>query len=313
MKSRRKILAHQLDRELPPALSRQLLQELRLLTREGDLNADAGRKLKQVHHLISLLQPTLDDVFQRVPAPVIVDIGSGKSYLGFLLYDLILRHRPSGRIIGVEPRSELVEGARNLALRLGFERMEFQSRRADGANLPAKIDILVALHACDTATDDAILLGLQGKAEYIIVIPCCQAEVAGQLKALKWLRSGIAEGNPLAELYNHPLHRREFGSHLTNVLRALALQAAGYQVAVTELVGWEHSLKSEVILGRRIEGPRLPSRLRLQALLDQFSVCPKLIRDLGYCTTAPCAIPDDPGLPNAAGDGMVGGALHTDA
>lgn len=317
MKSRRKIPAQKLDRELPPALSRHLLQELHLLTREGDLNADARRKLKQVNHLISLLQPTLDDVFQRVPAPVIVDIGSGKSYLGFLLYDLILRHHPSGRIIGVEPRPELVEGARNLASRLGFERMEFQSRRADGASLPAKIDILVALHACDTATDDAILLGLQGKAEYIIVIPCCQAEVAGQLKALKWLPldpqqcSRAAAASPLAELYNHPLHRREFGSHLTNVLRALALQAAGYQVAVTELVGWEHSLKSEVILGRRIEEPRSPSRLRLQALLDQFSVCPKLIRDLGYCTTAPCSIPGDPGLPNATGDGMVGGALRS--
>ncbi|MCX5970068.1 MAG: SAM-dependent methyltransferase [Coprothermobacterota bacterium] len=318
MKSRRKIPAHQTDRELPPALCRQLLQELHLLTREGDLNADARRKLKQVNHLISLLEPTLDDLFQRVPAPVIVDIGSGKSYLGFLLYDLVLRHHPSGRIIGVEPRPELVEGARALALRLGFERMEFQPTRADRASLPAKIDLLVALHACDTATDDAILLGLQSNAEYIVVIPCCQAEVAGQLRKLKGLPldpqqcSRAAAGSPLAELYTHPLHRREFGSHLTNVLRALALQAAGYQVTVTELVGWEHSLKSEVILGRRIEGPRSPSRLRLQALLDQFSVCPKLIRDLGYCATAPCSIPGDPGLPNATGESIGVGSLRTD-
>ncbi len=314
MKSRRKIPSHQLDRELPPALSKPLLQELHLLTREGDLNADARRKLKQVHHLISLLQRALDDVFQRIQAPIVVDIGSGKSYLGFLLYDLVLRHHPSGRIIGVEPRPELVEGARELASRLGFERMEFQPARADGASLPAKIDILVALHACDTATDDAMFLGLQGKAEYIAVIPCCQAEVAEQLKAGKWLRSGIAEGNPLAELYAHPIHRREFGSHLTNVLRALALQAAGYQVTVTELVGWEHSLKSEMILGRRIEGSRLSSRLRLQALLDQFLVCPKLIRDLGYCPPAPCAIADkiadNPVLLNAPSEGMVGGELH---
>ena len=298
---------------MPPALSRQLLQELHLLTREGDLNADARRKLKQVNHLISLLQPALDDVFQRFQDPVIIDIGSGKSYLGFLLYDLILRHHLAGRLIGVDPRPELVEGARTLAQRLGFERMEFQPMKADRANLPAKIDILVALHACDTATDDAILLGLQGNAEYIVVIPCCQAEVAGQLRKLKGLPSSIAAGSPLAELYAHPLHRREFASHLTNVLRVLALQAAGYQVTVTELVGWEHSLKNEVILGCRVEGPRSPFRLRLRALLDQFSVCPKLIRDLGYCNTTPRSIPGDPGQTSAAGEAIVGGSLHTDA
>jgi hypothetical protein len=279
MKSRRTIPAPQLDQELPPSLSRLLLHELHLLTRGGDLNADARRKLKQVNHLVTLLKPALDDVFQRFPDPAIVDIGSGKSYLGFLLYDLVLQHHSSGRIISIEPRSELAMGARNLAEKLGFERMEFQPVNADCAHLPSPIAMLVALHACDTATDDAILLGLEAKAEYIAVVPCCQAEVAEQLKK--------KNAGTLAPLYAHPLHRREFASHLTNVLRTLTLQAAGYQVTVTELVGWEHSLKNELILARHAGGLCPSAHQQLLALLDQFPVCPKLIRNLGYCDRNP--------------------------
>jgi len=275
MKPRQKIAGPDVKQELLEGQSRELLQQLHLLTRDGDLNADARRKLKQVNHLINLLRPGLDDLLARFDDPIIVDVGSGKSYLGFLLYDLYLRQRDCGRIIGIESRPELVTAVRDLAAKAGFERMEFQQALAESAALPQRVHMLVALHACDTATDDAILLGLKNKAEYIAVVPCCQAQVAQQLKSLK--------DSPLADLYAHAIHRREFGSHLTNVFRTLALQAAGYQVSVTELVGWEHSLKNEFILARRIGSSFPPARSRLQRLLEQFPIHPKLPAELGYC------------------------------
>jgi hypothetical protein len=199
-KPRSAIPAAQVDEELLAGQSRELLQELHLLTRGGDLNADARRKLKQVNHLITLLRPGLDDVFARCDDPVLVDVGSGKSYLGFLLYDLYLRQRGAGRVVGIESRPELVERTRELAMRLGFTRMEFQQAMAEKATLPQRVHMLVALHACDTATDDALLLGLRSKADYIAVVPCCQAEAAGLLKALP--------ATALSELYAHPIHRR---------------------------------------------------------------------------------------------------------
>lgn len=275
-KPRSAVPAQQVEQELLPAQSRELLQELHLLTPSGDLNADARRKLKQVNHLITLLRPALDDIFARFDDPVIVDVGSGKSYLGFLLYDLYLRQHRTGRIIGIESRPELVDQARALAAKLGFERLGCQRALADQASVPTRVHMLVALHACDTATDDALVQGLRAKADYIAVVPCCQAEVAQQLAKLKQ--------GPLAELYAHPIHRREFGSHLTNVIRALTLEASGYQVAVTELVGWEHSLKNELILARRIGGSFPPARHRLAALLEQLPVSPKLLRELGWAS-----------------------------
>ena len=108
-----------------------------------------------------------------------------------------------------------------------------------------------------------------------MVVPCCQAEVAQQLKAHR----AEVEG-PVSELFSHPWHRREFGSHLTNVVRALALEACGYSVTVTELAGWEHSLKNELILGKKIRKDNPQARARLEALLAATKVRPKLVRVL---------------------------------
>ena len=124
-------------------------------------------------------------------------------------------------------------------------------------------------HACDTATDDAIAFGLQKQARFMVLVPCCQAEVArvlSQHKALSLSRT------PLAELWRHPLHTREIGSQITNVLRCLYLEACGYQVTVTELVGWEHSLKNELIIARHTGQPKHAAAQRLLALLTELGL-----------------------------------------
>jgi hypothetical protein len=263
-------------RELLPEQSPALLRELHLLTREGNLNADALRKLKQVNHLVGLLRPAMDELQERHGAPVVVDAGSGNAYLGFILYEVFLKDAEAGTLLNIEGRPELTQRARERAERLGFSRMEFQTAHLEQAQWPERLHLLTALHACDTATDDALAVAIQKGADHVAVVPCCQAEVATQLKES---RQGVDP--TLVMLYQHPWHRREFGSHLTNVIRALTLEAYGYQVTVTELTGWEHSLKNELILGRRVHKDNRQARAKLEALLGSFGIRPKLARLLG--------------------------------
>jgi hypothetical protein len=209
----------------------------------------------------------------REHGPTLADHGAGKSYLGFIIYDLFFKGLGNGSIYGIETRSELVESSQALAQRLGFDRMQFlnlsvaESAHSDA--LPEQIDVVTALHACDTATDDAIAFGLQKKAQYMVLVPCCQAELARALNKNKALN---LQRTPLAELWRHPLHTREMGSQLTNVLRCLYLEAMGYQVTVTELVGWEHSMKNELILAKYTGQKKRSAAERLQALLAEFGL-----------------------------------------
>jgi hypothetical protein len=113
-------------------------------------------------------------------------------------------------------------------------------------------------------------------ADHVALVPCCQAEVAEQLR-----HSAARDSAALRLLFEHPWHRREFGSHLTNVVRALVLESFGYQVTVTELTGWEHSLKNELILGRRVHRENRRARQKLEVLLRETGVAPKVTRDLG--------------------------------
>ena len=145
---------------------------------------------------------------------------------------------------------------------------------AHDAALPERIDVVTALHACDTATDDAIAFGLAKQAQAMVLVPCCQAELAACLRQNKALQ---LSRTPLAELWRHPLHTRELGSQLTNVLRCLYLEASGYQVTVTELVGWEHSMKNELIIARYTGQKKRSSAQRLHALLQEFG----LLQELG--------------------------------
>jgi hypothetical protein len=258
--------------ELRPGQSIELLKELHILTREGKLNQDSRRKLKQVYHLVQFIERELADNFAADAPVTLADHGAGKSYLGFILYDLVIGQRP-GHVYGIETRAELVARSRELAERLGFARMSFLNlsvaESTDAAALPPRIDMVTALHACDTATDDAIRFGLLKQARSMVLVPCCQAEVAACLRQGKALQ---LSRTPLAELWRHPLHTREMGSQITNVLRCLYLEACGYQVTVTELVGWEHSMKNELIVARHTGKPKRSAAERLEQLLDEFGL-----------------------------------------
>jgi hypothetical protein len=259
--------------EIKPEQSLELLKELHILTRDGKLNQDSRRKLKQVYHLAHFIEPLLQDTLEQHADLSLVDHGAGKSYLGFILYDLFLKSRTAGHVYGIETRAELVEKSRELAERLGFARMSFLNLSVEesiqSSELPSRIDIVTALHACDTATDDAIKFALAKQARHIVLVPCCQAEVASVLRKHKNESFGKT---PLSEIWRHPIHTREFGSHITNVLRCLLLESHGYQVTVTELVGWEHSMKNELIVASHTGALRKNAQSRLEVILHELNL-----------------------------------------
>lgn len=255
------------DPEIRADQSVELLKALHILTRDGKMNQDSRRKLKQVYHLYQLIEPLLLQLNELQRPFSLVDHGAGKSYLGFILYDLFFKQRDNGAMIhGIELREELVDRARQLAEQLRFERMRFHRLSAADAiasnDLPEQVALVTALHACDTATDDAISFALNKRARFIVLVPCCQAEVAAQLRRVK---GRALARDALSEIWRHPIHTREFGSHLTNVLRCLQLEAHGYQLNVTELVGWEHSMKNELIIATQ---KQLPGRRAAQRLMQ---------------------------------------------
>ena len=187
--------------------------------------------------------------------------------------DLFIKDKsPNAQVIGIERRVELVDRAQQLAELAGFSQMRFLARDAEAAitshELPTVVDMVTALHACDTATDDAIRFALKRQAQHVVLVPCCQAEVAANLRQQK----KPYDPDPMSELWRRPLHTREFGSHLTNTLRCLQLEAHGYQVTVTELVGWEHSLKNELIIAQRKGKPQAVAAKKLQAILERVGL-----------------------------------------
>ena len=275
---------YQLAPEIKPGQSIELLKELHILTRDGKLNQDSRRKLKQVYHLVQFIEPLLKDVEAQKNGQgkeeeiSVVDHGAGKSYLGFILYDLFFKGREkgepnAGHIYGIETREELVQKSTELAARLGFPGMSFLNlsvaQATESDKLPATIDVVTALHACNTATDDAIDFALKKHAKHIVLVPCCQAEVASVLRKNKGKDLGRSA---LTEIWRHPIHTREFGSQITNVLRCLQLEAHGYQVTVTELVGWEHSMKNELIVATYKNLPRRRPAERLQQVLAEVGL-----------------------------------------
>jgi len=256
--------------EIRAGQSIELLKALHILTRDGKMNQDSRRKLKQVYHLFQFIEPLLQQLHDAHRPFTLVDHGAGKSYLGFILYDLFFKRHDNGAIIhGIEVREPLVNHAKALAEQLGFTRMRFHHVAAADAisstDLPEQVEIVTALHACDTATDDAISFALKKHAQFIVLVPCCQAEVAAQLRQSK---ARMLARDALTEIWRHPIHTREFGSHLTNVLRCLQLEAHGYQLNVTELVGWEHAMKNELIIATQ---KQLPGRRAAQRLTQVMS------------------------------------------
>lgn len=235
--------AHNRAKQYAVDPSQPFLRELGVTTSEGMVKPTMYPKFKQICHFIEIV----DDVIRSTPlhtATTIsaVDIGSGKGYLTFALYDyLTSRLGKQCTMTGIEARADLAASSNALARRLAYSGLSFEAERADTAT-PSPVDMVLALHACDTATDDAIFRGISQSAAVIICAPCCQHELAPQL----------SEANSaLRGLMRYGLLRQRQADLVTDAARSLLLEAFGYKSKIIEFVSTEHSGKNLLIVGTK--------------------------------------------------------------
>ena len=269
--------------------SAELLRTIGLANADGSISAQNAKKLKQTRHLVELFRPTLQ-ALRSVEArtgsandspnrPIrILDLASGNAYLSFVLADALRAAAWEAEIHGIERRPELVKQSNERAKQLGFPSVNFSEGAVIGAKSPfsSPPDLVAALHACDTATDEAIAVGIRLEARSIFVAPCCQAELAAQLRAQK--------AGPTPGIAHHGLLTREYGSVLTDAIRVEVLDACGYDVDVVEFVDPEHTPKNRLLRAtRRADPTPRPGRTleAVQARCAALGVTPKILELVG--------------------------------
>ena len=221
------------------------LRELGVTNERGEVRPAMGDKLRQINKFVEIVAGLYDSSPLKGREELsVLDVGSGKGYLTFALYDYLNNVRGvRASVTGIEAREELVELCNEVARRAGFERLEFRTGFIHDFE-PPPTDVLIALHACDTATDDAIHKGVAAGAAIIVSAPCCHKEVRPQIVVPEQLRGVLRHG--------HLLERE--AESVTDSLRALLLESAGYRVRVFEFVSTEHTRKNTMIAAVRREG-----------------------------------------------------------
>ena len=254
---------HDRDKQRWLSLQRPFLAELGVTTAEHQLVPAMARKWKQINKFLEVLDRALHraDLLPWLPqepsAPLrVVDFGAGKAYLTFAVHDwLQQRCGVAVQVTGVELRPELVQSGNHIVAALGLQGLQLVQGDLR-SHVPAAMDVMIALHACDTATDDAIHLGLRAGARVIVCSPCCHKE----------LRPQLLSPHPLRSVLQHGIHAEQTAEMITDSLRALLLQAQGYETQVFEFVTLEHTRKNKMILAVKRAPPGAPAR---QAALDQ--------------------------------------------
>jgi hypothetical protein len=256
---------------LPEGEPVPFLVELGVQTPDGRVRSQRRAKFRQVNRFVELVE----DVVPRLPeGPLrVVDFGSGRAYLTFALHDLLVRR--NGRevdLLGLDVKPDVVADCESLARRLDAAGLSFEVGDIAEADLD-DVDLVVSLHACDTATDAALDRAVRGGARVILAVPCCQHELLGQL-----------ENDVLRPLLRHGTLRERFVAEVTDAARARLLELAGYEVQVVEFVALEHTPKNVLLRAVRTERPER-DRARLareyRAFADSLGIRPALERLLG--------------------------------
>jgi SAM-dependent methyltransferase len=226
-------------------------------------------KRRQVDAFLRALAATLPDT---LPSPLrVVDLGCGNAYLTFAAYRYLAARGVQVQVVGVDVRED--QRVRNTAVasELGCSAdVTFVAGTISSADLPFTPDLVLALHACDTATDEALARAVQWSARWVLAAPCCHHDIAAQLK-------GGAAPAPFGELTRHAIMRERFADVLTDTLRASLLRLNGYRVDVVEFIDSAHTPRNLLLRARRTDAPATPSqRAEYESLTAQWSVTPAL-------------------------------------
>ena len=239
--------------------ARPYLKHLGVTDAAGIVKPSMYPKFKQICHFIEITDALIrESDIRDLETVSVVDIGSGKGYLTFALYDhLVAKMGGDIRVTGIEVRPDLVDLCATLAKRVSFTGLSFEAAMAGWAQ-PKSIDIMIALHACDTATDDAMYQGIKANAALIVTAPCCQHELAPQL---------THPDDAVAGLMKFGLFKQRQADLITDAARCLLLEASGYKVKVVEFVSTEHTAKNILIAAIRSPGvDRAEARRQYEAL-----------------------------------------------
>ncbi len=270
------------------------LAGLGILTPTFHLKTGMADKHRQIHRYLEILSHHLQPADSQCDEPIsVVDMGSGKGYLTFAIWHWLSRiQSKAAAVIGIEERPGLVDASNRLAADIGATGLSFRCGTIAESELPRNLHALVALHACNTATDDAILRGVQAEARHILVAPCCHQD----------LRSRLASMPPWNTLFEHGMLKERFAEWLTDGLRALYLQAAGYEVTVMEFVASEHTPKNLLLCGRRGTTDEARGRAlgSLRELEQRFGILNHPLRSLLSSNIAPCEAGSSEASPDTA-------------
>ncbi|HBH50716.1 MAG TPA: SAM-dependent methyltransferase [Planctomycetaceae bacterium] len=247
---------------IPQGVPCPFLQEMGVMNPQGQVLRPMMAKYRQINRFLELVRDALVEL-PRDRELRVIDFGCGKSYLTFALHHLLttIEHRPA-RITGLDLKRDVIENCQEVARRLGCSGLEFHQGRIDGFEANEPVDLVVSLHACDTATDDALVQALRWQARVILAVPCCQHELAPQLAHAS-----------LEPLLRHGIARERLGALVTDALRALVLERQGYSTQMVEFIDLEHTPKNLLLRGvRRTHQPLSLTATRHQELLAYRSL-----------------------------------------
>ena len=230
---------------IPPNVPCPFLAEIGVMTHLGKVKASRYAKFRQINRFLELVNEVLDNLPAEGPLNV-VDFGCGKSYLTFALHHLLtVIRRREVHIVGLDRNAEVIHDCSRIADKLGCDNLAFQVGDIAEFQPEGQVHLSVSLHACDTATDDALAQAVGWKTDVILAVPCCQHELAGTIDSLH-----------LSPLLQHGILKERFAALATDALRAQALQLCGYRTQVVEFIDMEHTAKN--ILIRAVRSDTVP-------------------------------------------------------
>lgn len=241
--------------------NRPYLQALGITNKQGQILKEGQAKYKQIDKYIEIMDNLLTK--KQLVEPIhIADMGSGKGYLTFALYDYLTNELGWNiNMVGIELRPNLVDFCNDLAQKMVFKNLSFISQ--DIKDYPIeKIEVLIALHACDTATDIAIAKGIQSNAQFIVCAPCCHKQVRKQMN----------KHNNFQSILKHGILEERQAELITDGIRALTMEYYGYSTKVFEFISSEHTGKNLMIIGTKSNHPNLDALKQIEEIKQQFGI-----------------------------------------
>ncbi len=246
---------------------RRLLIELGILTKEAVIRREQYNKLIQIKNFLAVIHEILPQLREQRPLHIL-DGACGKSYLSFVLYHFVQEEWGiDARFQCIDTRQTLIERCRQISQTLSYSQMEFFESTIESFKSSQPIDLLYSLHGCDTATDEAIAAGVRLNSRAILVVPCCHFELRSQLHR-----------HPLKALTKFGLFEERFAALLTDALRALALEVAGYEVSTFRFVTDDISPKNTLLRALKREAPKPQALQQYRELRNMFGVSPAIER-----------------------------------